>query len=430
MIQLQVLNKILFEKDVSLITLNNLNSDYFSDYKDEFNFIKDHYEKYGKTPDLATFKEKFPSFDIIEVEEKDSYLIEELCRDKNARSVAYTFNEIRALLKNGEVDKALDMYKKGVENISTGVALESVDIIHDTSRYDAYIERTKDFEKYYVKTGFKELDDLIGGWDREEELATIVARTNVGKSFALFKSAVAALTQGLTVGIYSGEMSEKKVGYRIDTLLSHISNGALTHGNENVKDQYEKYIQELPKKYKNGMKVLTPKMINGPAGVNALRTFIEKEKLDILFIDQHSLLEDDRKAKTPVEKASNISKDLKNLQVMKRIPIITVSQQNRTKGEEEDKVDTTQIAMSDRIAQDSTTIIGITRDKKDQHIMTFHLVKCRDGENGKKLTYYTDLNTGTFTFIPSEESSDGKECDKSRYESSTLNDTLSEDEPF
>ena len=54
-------------------------------------------------------------------------------------------------------------------------------------------------------------------------------------------------------------------------------------------------------------------MINGPAGVSALRAFIEKEKLDILFVDQHSLLEDDRKAKNPVDKAANISRDLKNL---------------------------------------------------------------------------------------------------------------------
>ena len=79
----------------------------------------------------------------------------------------------------------------------------------------------------------------------------------------------------------------------------------------------KKFIDELPTKYKGSIKVLTPNMIDGPAGVNSLRTFIEKEKLDILFVDQHSLLEDDRKARNPIEKAANISKDLKNLQVEK-----------------------------------------------------------------------------------------------------------------
>ena len=34
-----------------------------------------------------------------------------------------------------------------------------------------------------------------------------------------------------------------------------------------------------------------------------------------------------------LKKAANISRDLKNLQVMKRIPIISVSQMNRTKND-------------------------------------------------------------------------------------------------
>ena len=73
--------------------------------------------------------------------------------------------------------------------MSTGVALQCVDILKDTSRYEAYVERTKDFNKFYIKTGFPELDKIIGGWDREEELGTIVARTNYGKSWILLKSA-------------------------------------------------------------------------------------------------------------------------------------------------------------------------------------------------------------------------------------------------
>jgi len=108
--------------------------------------------------------------------------------------------------------------------------------------------------------------------------------------------------------------------------------------------------------YKGTIKVLTPANINGPVGVTALRAFIEKEHLDMLCIDQHSLLDDDRKAKNPVEKAANISKDLKNLQVLKRIPIISVCQQNRSSTEE--GVDTTHIAQSDRIGQDSTVVLA------------------------------------------------------------------------
>ena len=278
-----------------------------------------------------------------------------------------------------------------------------LDILRDTSRYDAYVDRLNSFDKYYVRTGFAELDNIIGGWDREEELATIAARTNQGKSWLLLKFAVEAAKQGLVVGIYSGEMSERKVGYRIDTLIEHISNGALIHGSSAIQAEYKNYIDNLPNRFKGSIKVLTPKMINGPAGVMALRAFIEKDKLDILFVDQHSLLEDDRHAKNPVERASNISKDLKNLQVVKRIPIISVSQQNRTSTE--NGIGSEHIAQSDRIAQDSTIILFFERDKKDNSLLSIDLVKSRDSVNGKKLVYKVDFNTGTFIYIPQENDS-------------------------
>lgn len=398
MIQAQVLNKILSDRDSTIITLNNLTVDYFSDYKQEFWFIKNHLDEYGNIPDTTTFLNKFPNFEIFQVNESLNYLLEELVKDKNKRFLAENFNKIRNHIMNNEVDEAMQVLREASEESSTAVSLQCVDLLKDKSRYDAYLERTEDYDKYFIKTGFKELDMIIGGWDVKEELATIVARTGVGKSWTLLKCATAAAMQGKIVGIYSGEMSENKVGYRIDTLLGHLSNGSLIHGNASLKNEYKRYLEDLPTKVPGAIKVLTPRMINGPAGVSALRAFVEKEGIEILFIDQHSLLDDDRKAKNPVEKAANISKDLKLLQVIKQIPIISVSQQNRTTTDS-GTFETTQLAQSDRIAQDSTIIIFV--EKKDD-IMKLHLVKSRDTENGKVLTYRVNFNDGSFMFIPDE----------------------------
>ena len=151
-------------------------------------------------------------------------------------------------------------------------------------------------------------------------------------------------------------------------------------------------------------------MIGGPAGVTMLKAFIEKEKLDMLCVDQHSLLEDDRRAKNPVERASNISKDIKNLQVLKRIPIITVSQQNRESTE--NGLDMKLIAQSDRIGQDSTIVLFF--EQKDG-IMSLHLTKSRDSSNNKKLQYALDLDKGIFNYIPTEaDALNGSECEALR----------------
>ena len=353
--------------------------------------------KYGNVPDINTFASEFPHFDFIQVNESPSYLIDKLYEDRNARKLSTLFNKIRQEFNDGDIDKAMNTYLSSMNDIAKAKHIESIDLLRDTSRYDAFIDRVDDWKKFFVKTGFPELDEIIGGWDRQEELATIVARSNMGKSWILLKCACAAAEQGLNVGIYSGEMSERKVGYRVDTLIGHISNTALTKGNIEVQNEYKQYLDSLPNKFTGTMKVLTPNMIGGPAGVTALRAFIEKDNLDILFVDQHSLLEDDRKAKNPVEKASNISKDLKNLQVLKQIPIISVSQQNRASTE--NGVGLEHIAQSDRIAQDSTIVLFF--EQKDG-IITMHLVKSRDSANMKDLSYAVDLNRGIFTYIPTE----------------------------
>ena len=412
MIQLQFLNYLLKTKDSSILLVNNLNEDFFSDYKNEYNFIINHLREYGNIPDSITFLNNFPSFDIIEVAESPDFLIDKLYEDKNTRVLASIFNKIKKYLMEGDIDKAMELYTSSTDVVLKAKHIDAVDILTNTDRYEAYLQRCENFDKFYVKTGFKELDEIIGGWDREEELATIVARSNQGKSWILFKCAVAAVEQGLNVGIYSGEMSERKVGYRIDTLISNISNSSITKGDRQIQNEYKKHLDSLPNKYKGCLKVLTPNMIDGPAGVTSLRAFIEKENLDILFIDQHSLLEDDRHAKNPVEKASNISRDLKNLQVIKKVPIISVSQQNRNSTE--NGVGLEHVAQSDRIAQDSTIVIFF--EQKDG-IMTMHLIKSRDSANMKDLKYSIDLNKGLFIYIPEEDNAiDGQGVEDLRKE--------------
>ena len=100
---------------------------------------------------------------------------------------------------------------------------------------------------------------------------------------------------------------------------------------------------------------------------------------------------------------------------MKKIPIISVSQQNRTTNET-GKVDTTQIAQSDRIGQDSTSIIFL--EKKDD-IIKLTLVKSRDSVNGQTISYKVDFNTGMFVYIPESEdepASDHSENYSARYD--------------
>lgn len=397
MIQLLCLNYIIDNKDFDFVLKNNLNADYFSDYKNEFNFIKEHYDKYGVVPDKSVVLHAFKTFQSIVVSDSKQYLLDELYKDYNKRNLARIFNKIAECVNANDVDSAIAAYSQEFNSVVASRKRPCVSLLDDTSRYKTYIEKSQDYNKYYVDTGYKELNMILGGWDRKKDLVTIVGRTGRGKTWLMLKSATASLAQGLNVGIYSGEMDDEDVGYRVDTLISHISNYKLMHGDSSVQVEYKKYLESLPGK-KGDIKVLTPIMIGGQATISDLRSFIESEQLDILFVDQHSLLEDERHGKSITERAANISKDMKMLQTLTQKPIIAVAQQNRESTE--NGVGTQHIGLTDRIGQDSTIVIMF---EKQEDILTMTLTKSRNTADGKQLQYAINLDKGVFTYMPSGE---------------------------
>ena len=70
-------------------------------------------------------------------------------KDKNTRDLANLFNKMRPLLIDGETDEAMKLLRESFESLSMGVSLKSIDILRDTSRYDAFVERTKDFDRFF-----------------------------------------------------------------------------------------------------------------------------------------------------------------------------------------------------------------------------------------------------------------------------------------
>lgn len=423
--QFQILNKVLASKDYSIIESNNLTVDYFYTYRAEFNYIKDHYSKFGLIPDIRTFTEVFPEFKVESVQEPVNFLVSELQREYASRQAATLYNIIKDKLESGDIEEAMQLINTA--HISLGSATSSTDISKDFSRLDRFKDRVNGNNGSYLSTGFYELDKMIGGIDTQNENMVIVARTGVGKSWILYKMAANAFALGKRVGIYSGEMSVDKVATRIDTILGHISNRGLNRGDPYVQAAYENYIQhfeagtlgEIVPNYLPGgcIEVLTPNDLGDLATVDQLKVFIEQKNLDILFVDQYSLLKDTSRAKQPFEQVANISKAIKNLQVLTQKPIIAVSQMNRTGGKDaagdEIEANSTQIGLSDRIGQDATTIIYLSKrpiseegkvlktfepgQVYNKFLFTLTVGKARDGGEGK-VDYAVDLDT--FAEVP------------------------------
>ena len=423
--ELQAINYAFKKNSLQIFYLNGIDENYFTTYKEHFKFLNEYYNKYNQLPSKETFGLKFSdNFSWMDVYEPEDSIVDRLREAKLYRDLVKDFKKINDLMRDEKTGEAVELMASISQQYLKQEKLKCIDLISDVGlRYDSYIERVENPEKAFVTTGIKELDDILGGWDMKNETAAICARTGFGKSWWLIYFAMSAAKAGLRVGYYSGEMETDLVGYRLDAFAGNISNGSLTHGNSDVREKYKDYVDSLNKTIKGHIFCATPDMFGGSVTVSKLRAFVEKYDIQMLCVDQFSLLDDQRHAKTPREQSVNISKDLRTLQRLKKIPILEAVQLNR-EDTSENGPSTKNIAESDRIGQDATTVLFI--DRKSDNVI-FTVGKSRNAKTGDKLTYAWNTNFGVFYYIPTEnDAKKGEDCSTilDEYEDSGKSDSV------
>lgn len=400
MVSLQILNKIISTKDISIITDNNLTIDYFLEYEDEYSFIKEHFDNYKNVPDTETFINKFPDFELLEVTESDRYLVDAI-REEYLYSKSVPVIKKAAELLKSDSNEASRYLQSELVNLAPNYTTPYVDIIHSNSRVEMFEDKSNNKDKWFIPTGFEELDDIIYGWQCGEEFVVIFARTGIGKSWVLVKTVQHAWEIGKNVGYVSPEMSADKIGYRFDTLNNHFSNMALVRGDKSKVsiDEYRQYNEKLAE-HNNRILVSTPMDFNKQVTVGKLRTFVQANNLDMLAIDGITYMTDERykRGDNKTTSLTNISEDLIALSCELKIPILVVVQSNRG-GTEKDTPDLEDIRDSDGIAHNATKVISLNQKEE---ALVMKIKKNRDGKIGDKLTYLWDIDLGEFTWMPGD----------------------------
>ena len=331
MVALQIISKILSTKDISILDDNLLTQDYFVGYEDEYSFIVDHNKEYGTVPDKATFLSKFPDTELVEVAESDRYLVDTIREEYLYYKSVPVVQKIADLLKS-DANAAAEYMVQAMKELEPNYRLSGIDIVADaTARYEQFLDRKEHQQQWFFTCGFEELDDLIHGIQREEELFVIFARTNQGKSWVLEKMCTHVWQIGFNVGYISPEMGASSIGYRFDTLYKNFSNRALMWGKDTIEtDQYQQYIAELKQK-QNKFIVATPNDFTRKITVSKLRNWIKQYKLDLVAIDGITYMTDERyqRGDNKTIQLTRISEDLMSLSMELKVPILIVVQANR-----------------------------------------------------------------------------------------------------
>lgn len=409
MIALQVLSKVINTGSTKILDDNMLDISYFVGYENEYNFIMDHVKKYGNVPDKATFLGQFSDLDLVDVSESDDYLVDTIREENLYYQAVPIMNKVAELLQS-DANAAAEYMLSAVKQLQPNYGLGGVDIIHQANeRYERFVERKNNQDKWFFTTGFEELDDETHGLQRGEEFVVIVARTNQGKSWVLEKMCTHVWQTGFNVGYISPEMGADNIGYRFDTLHHHFSNKDLVWSKSGIdNDTYQGYIDELGTA-ENNFIVSTPADFDNRITVSKLRNYVKQHHLDLLAIDGITYLDDERykRGDNKTTSLTNISEDLMSLSIELGLPVLTVVQANRTGVVEKGSDDTPELESirdSDGISHNASKVIAI--NQKEQGILTMTVKKQRNGVVGKKLTYNWDINTGEFQFVPALDDND------------------------
>ncbi|HZL76360.1 MAG TPA: replicative DNA helicase, partial [Bacteroidales bacterium] len=195
----------------------------------------------------------------------------------------------------------------------------------------AEIEKAGKREDALVGTpsGFTKLDRLTSGWQKSE-LIIIAARPSMGKTaFALSMARNMSIDHGKNVAIFSCEMSSIQLANRLIIAETDIPGDKIKNGrlSEEEWKQLDTRIKRL---------VQAPIYIDDTPAISIFelrakcRRLMAQHKLDIVIVDYLQLMSGPDNAGSREQEVSNISRSLKSIAKELNVPIIALSQLNRS----------------------------------------------------------------------------------------------------
>jgi len=180
-----------------------------------------------------------------------------------------------------------------------------------------------------IPSGFTKLDRITSGWQKSE-LIIIAARPSMGKTaFALTMARNMAVDHGKKVAIFSCEMSAVQIVNRLiiaeTDIPSHkIKNGRLTEEEWRHLDSRIKKLMQAPI-YIDDTPAITITELRAKC-----RRLMSQHKLDIIIIDYLQLMTGPQNSGSREQEVSNISRSLKSIAKELDVPVIALSQLNRS----------------------------------------------------------------------------------------------------
>ncbi|MFQ5660937.1 MAG: replicative DNA helicase [Gammaproteobacteria bacterium] len=214
-----------------------------------------------------------------------------------------------------------------------------------------------------VPTGFTKFDDLTAGL-QPSDLIIIAGRPSMGKTaFAINVAENAVLKKGLPVVIFSMEMPAEQLAIRMIASLSHVDQHKIRTGKLEDSDwprlSATVSMMQDAKMFIDDSPALTPAELRARC-----RRLSREQQLGLVIVDYLQLMQVPGTKENRATEISEISRSLKAMAKELRVPVVALSQLNRSLEQREDKRPRmSDLRESGAIEQDADVIVFIYRDE-------------------------------------------------------------------
>ena len=364
----------------------------------------------GKPVDLVTLRDALQKKDVPEELSSMAFANEVLTQvptSANVREYAEIVREKATLrrliseaaaienacyLQKDETETILDNAEKGIFKVIqqrsaetftpvSQIVYNSLEAIAAAARSTSHITG--------LETGFIDLDYKTSGF-QNSDLILIAARPSMGKTaFVLNIMEYMAIHKGMSVAMFSLEMSSETLMNRLFALEARVDAQKLRTGKLND-DEWSKLIEA------SGTIASSSIIIDNTPGITLreLRSKARKFKIEadiqIIFIDYLQLMSGSGKAgDSRQQEISDISRGLKSLARELNVPVVALSQLNRgVETREDHRPMLSDLRESGAIEQDADVVMFIYRDDyyhkdtEEKNVAEIIIAKQRNGPIG------------------------------------------------
>jgi len=289
------------------------------------------------------------------------------------RSLISLSSEISTLSFNHETDlrEVLEKAESTIFGISQGNIIRGFIPIKDslTSSFDRIDELHKRGAGLRgISTGFTDLDTMLSGM-QNSNLLILAARPGQGKTaMAINIAQHVGVKEKKPVGIFSLEMSQEELVDRLLVGQADVDAWKLKTGRLSESD-FTKLSEAM------GQLADAPIYIDDTPGisVNEMRTKARRLQLEqgigLLIVDYLQLVDPGKKVENRVQEVSIVSKAMKNLARELKIPVVALSQLNRSvEHREKGRPVLADLRESGSIEQDADVVMFLYRPEEEDQI--------------------------------------------------------------